>query len=1335
MNNLKNVEKLLLNIENLNAEEKKQLQKTIKPYYSINSTAEYMEMYNKMNTKQLFELFNLIGLDALSEDFILKLVDKTKLPVLPYNIDTEFKYYKLIFKDENSVIHFLTNKNFYSDISYIGDINMVLKHRFNNDEHKKVFIVNFMKYKNDILIKAGKYLGHQLYVYPEFKKIIQSIPQEPIIQLMRQQKNSDVLIGLYSILNDESKVEVYNSQWFRDIVDLNYYSNKMNIIEHSPNEVIETIANKMTESQKVRLFDIFNSTKKVIFLKKALDITPSTLLEDELSVKFFFNSIFYLTDNLVNELNEYEDKLIDIINSIPDDLYVELYFKTYMTFKFQSEKFKNIMYTKAKNILDSNQYSIDKISDFILLKGDKLILDLLKNNLSKENLLLLAIRNEYINEYVLELLVSNQNYFKGVEINDVDKFPMPLPKNKPELINKFISISNYLDEKQLKIYFHPMFIQQNQDTKDSYINLVIKNPNLLTSFDNLLFFKEDEIKNILSNIDISELMNIILFKPFKSSNTTKIANILNILKENLSFRIHEMTSFLNDELLISSLISENENRDNYLSKIHLFIKDEDYQLLVSTIDNYKILCKWFIENRSENVKKLALERLIQLYNNNPNFDLYTPTPYFPAEKIEKEEAFFNRLSFDVIINMALICFSYDDKNSTDYTKYINYITKKIDSNINVLFSINVLTRLDELLVYLPDDLQNKIKNYIETNYNTLINKHPVFNQYIITYADKANFITGVNKGLINEANYNYILKLLSKNKHLFNSMNFDLLNPDIMKMGDYFIDKASRHPIISSKLIKIYENDRKKYNIICILSNKIRSENNDIIYDKKIEIIINYLLENDISIDKELNDRVLYNIESYILEQAINKEFNFKNLEVSNYVENKNNILDKKIEICNNLKELKKLIYQRNFGLTEAAVEEFLISYAYNWDSVKDLCDTSLPSEFIKSLLDIKNINDVNAIKNNIKLVKQYTISDFLNIKSIMTSSYNKSIIQDIKLPENIIKRKLEIGGKSIEVGELTAEFGIFIHSTDAYGTMELINNSYFESWNYNSNTKNHGICTSYITNSSYGTPLIKKTGVMFGFTNVDENSIPLYAPYDLYTSNDGYTITSRQKPFLGRLKTMSDYTRHTHNEFSIERRVFDKKGNSSLRQPDCIIIFEDMPESIKENSIKAYEDFKKNGIELQLIYIDRVKNAKKEAIKLAILIDLFEETHNLEILEQIINIYECNLCSCNYLGNEKDNSLRLFDQHELFQTNRISELLFKTADYIENIQDVETRNIMLNNYISILNKEQFKFDLINDFNKKRRCTFTLYNEKLKTRLEILIGTIGKFDINPKSKK
>ena len=153
------------------------------------------------------------------------------------------------------------------------------------------------------------------------------------------------------------------------------------------------------------------------------------------------------------------------------------------------------------------------------------------------------------------------------------------------------------------------------------------------------------------------------------------------------------------------------------------------------------------------------------------------------------------------------------------------------------------------------------------------------------------------------------------------------------------------------------------------------------------------------------------------------------------------------------------------------------------------------------------------------------------------------------------------------------------------------------------------------------------------------------------------------------------------------------------------------MSDEIKENSIKAYEDFKKHNIDLKLIYIDRKKIALNESTKIVKLIKEYEETQNLDILEDILNLYHTNICSCNKIGS---NSLKLIDENKLFNTKYIKNLLFKTIDYIENKKDQD----LLNKFLEIINKEQYKFDIITEKNKNREQKSLLHDDKIKQKIE-----------------
>ena len=273
---------------------------------------------------------------------------------------------------------------------------------------------------------------------------------------------------------------------------------------------------------------------------------------------------------------------------------------------------------------------------------------------------------------------------------------------------------------------------------------------------------------------------------------------------------------------------------------------------------------------------------------------------------------------------------------------------------------------------------------------------------------------------------------------------------------------------------------------------------------------------------------------------------------------------------------------------------------------------------------------------------------------------------------------------------------------------MEMINDNYFDSWNYSEKTSNHGICASYISNSNLGTARVRGKGVMFGFVNLNENSISSLAPYDLVSRNDGIITTTRRPPMYTNTDSLADYTRHTHNEAVLERRNVSKDSNYPVIQPDCIIIFEEMTEENKSNAIRAQRDFAAQGIELPIVYINRHKVVELEARKVAEMIKIFQENPNLELLAEIINKYESNRCGLDF---ETD-----LNAEELFQKDVIYNLIVSTIRQVKETEDKDNAIKLIN----LIENENHKFKIIEETIGDRAHTFDLLDDDIKRELDIL---------------
>ena len=1279
----------LINIENLSYSESNDLKWRVKDALLSGKYDEVCLYCNKMTKEQFIKFMELMDYEYISNlEFISKIDDKSKF-YIPFSSNILYK--QDIWKNKEFSKLLISSDIFYSKISDGYHIESICS-RLDKDLIN-YFFNNCFRY----IPKAFfNFLGNSYSVAP-YKEYLND---ELIIESIKTVNDSNYALKFFDLLSDDVKNKVYKSDWFGKIVDLNKGINQLELIRYSTEEILNDIVSSKDVSGISLLRQFFDS-RKAFYINKFIEISKDNELcsRDEF---FITKNIFFITEEIYTDIKN-KDRLYELINNMDDSMYIDYYFENYVTFKNQAYELKNFLFNKAKNILNNNNIEISKISTNLLKNADESLCDLVAHHVSKEDLLLLSIRYDFFNKYVMNLLSNEPDYFSNVKIINNDKF---LVDNlSEEQINNYINISNFLTDEQLCIYYLPIYINNVPGIKDNYIKKLEKNSDNLSNLSDLNLMDDSNIKVILSTISISKYLDLVVYKDYKIDKD-KVTLIRNII----STRFMEICDYINNSELDVEFYFD-------CQRIFDFIEPSNYEMFIAGISNYSFLCRTYDDTYNKNLKSALLNRLSELYDYDDNINIFTQTPAFYNK--DDEYNFYDKLSFDTLLEFAINHFQYNDSNTEKYKNYMEYINKKIDTDINVLFNINIIVKLDEVISYLPEQYQNKIVSYIDNKYNTYKDKYPKLNKYINNYTDKANYIYSVENNFINENNMNRILELLEKNIYLFNSMDFRLLSEDIYKLGDYFIDKTSRYPKMADKVINICLKDANKYNLLVSLSKKMRNENNDFLYDQKMEIIINYLLKNEVNIST-INDNILVNVENYILENSLFNENEFSKLNIENYIDEKNIILSNEIESCNDINKLKDLVFKKYFGLNTIEINKFLFEYASNYYLVSNYSENDFPNKYINLINTVISFSDVELLKNYIKTMPIFNISSNLVMKSIMIDAYNKCISDELHnnyaLDDN---KKINING--IEFSDYTDKFGLFVHSTDAYGSMPLINNDYYDSWNYNPNTRNHGICTSFISNSNYGTAAVHGNGVMFGFNKNDDNSITLMAPYDLATKNEGYTIRSFHKAHFTNLKGMSDYTRHTHNEATIERRVF-KDNKFTLKQPDCIIIFEDMDDLVKQNSIKAYNDFKKHGIDLELIYIDRVKNSKREAEKLSLLLDEYEETYNLDILSEILNVYESNICSCDYIGTGKQESINLFNQHELFMTHRVNTILYSTIAYLKECNDIS----LIDKFKYILDNEQSKFDMLNDFNKNRSHKFTLYDSNIKEEINKLYNDYEK---------
>lgn len=1067
---------------------------------------------------------------------------------------------------------------------------------------------------------------------------------------------------------------------------------------------LETLDNLYDSNKNIFTTKTIYDLYKEIGDKKYLyDLKSNVLLTDNIRFNSEYRDI--LCDNDFVQILSEEEKNIISNKLICDDciVYSDTNNNNYF-YNIYKEKLIELLLSEPKKQISIYFKAFDFINGFDD-EQRKIILE----HMSIDRCIKYALDNEDNLNYLLGILKDNPNFIKNNSYNfDILGY---VNEDKISIIEQLI---NYLGKEQYKLVYSSNILEKSETIRNYFTDDVINGNYLIEEYEQLKYIDSSLVNSVINNMDIKKIYNMFFYTTFTKSKDT---NINNLLLSNIIERIDELIN----------------NYSTYdLSDIYKEMNDLEKKDLIDRIKDIEPLFK--IVTISNDLNDYILNKIL---------DICT-IDFTQLKKIninilnEKQKKY-------LIDNMNIVQLFSTFKITKD--NYIeNKIFEKISNDINVLINDGVF----DYIIYYINFISGERKEYIINNINDLISKNDLYNNKYKSVVkdfnalDKLNYLNLYKNSYLNKYG-DVIEELLEKDPFLFKTLSSSILNDKFLTMDRRFISKVSKYKQLQAKIKVLNE---EQISFLVLVSKILNNNHSEAVFDKQMSIIIEYLSSDKSKLKdfdfNSINKSNINNIISFIMNDYINirRIIVFKeryktideiyDIKIDNYIYERRKKCDEEFEKTINLDEMKNIYFNKYFSMSLSDASEIYQKYVRNYDKVMKYAKNENPILFINLINKIMNIKDPITLReyyfsNEIF----FDISDIYEIESVMSQAYFYSLANDYHDKQNGTKITKKVKNKDgdefdLEMTELLDNFGILVHSTCAYGEMPLINNDYFDSWNYNPNTENHGICTSYITNSSYGTADVTGTGVMFGFTSLKKNSIAEYSPYDLATRNYGFNISCTHIPFYTTLDEIDDYTRHTHNEFDLERRI--PNDEYFCVQPDCIIIFEDMDDNIKANSIKAYHDFKKHGKDLKLIYIDRVKVANMEAQKIKNMIDEYVVSKDLNLLKDIINKYESNICGCDFLSIGKEKSKDLFDADELFMTNTIKQLLIST---LESINDIDS----LLYFKAILDNEQFKFDLIDDKNLIRKHTFKLYSDELKKKIiEVEKNINSEYEQNPQIK-
>lgn len=504
---------------------------------------------------------------------------------------------------------------------------------------------------------------------------------------------------------------------------------------------------------------------------------------------------------------------------------------------------------------------------------------------------------------------------------------------------------------------------------------------------------------------------------------------------------------------------------------------------------------------------------------------------------------------------------------------------------------------------------------------------------------------------------NLIRYLTKTNINIFSSINMDLMNPkylDIFEEKDELGNKVypslriiGKYPKLQKIILSLDDESlsvfkliykrivKDDYDYTVILTNVFNSLAKG--HDKLFDIIKSEY--NDLS--SEDKNKVIDSL-VFILSKGSSNYFGISS--IRDLVDLKGYFKTKYASVkdeCPSIKKLLNYYLLSYYGMTLNDARILISSFASDLDVDDNLLDEN----------DRKIISSLKAIKSLIEC-KSY---DILHKKLVLQESLNDGKIdydvtyltsfeaQIRKMYARVLNRKLsnlknmnKYQGLSEEVGldiyegfnRSNPEFYLLISALGAY-TNYVKPDNYYEDWVRPSNNV-HAFCTSLISNQMMGTA--RANYAILGFTNIPESSLLISAPYDINSGQASSLIDTAvrtRRKFLFPDKTI-DYTRHTHNEITLERLYKDSKYLPSYVlyfaegfNPDTFtsdITSDETNLDAWNNALQAARDFN-----IPIVVVDRTKVKRHEKVVINAKLDEFKRTYNPHLIPEILTRFENN--------------------------------------------------------------------------------------------------------------
>lgn len=597
-------------------------------------------------------------------------------------------------------------------------------------------------------------------------------------------------------------------------------------------------------------------------------------------------------------------------------------------------------------------------------------------------------------------------------------------------------------------------------------------------------------------------------------------------------------------------------------------------------------------------------------------------------------------------------------------------------NIASLWQMAFVKLSDENRQFIADRMNQRITRFEKNDFTEVMkNCQKLFNYNL--------FVNLYEKGLINEQALPVMQELVETRKELFNSVNFFMFQDEFLKLDKKAFFHIIRYPNICKRLTILKDNNPELLETyITEINNTVQNNEHISTLYTEIEILSrNFALYCPYFSKMDKSDVLKYGLIKY------DNFVEFLKQKDAGKCCNLEEFLDNKYRNTKILQVKREIVFNKYFSISFSEAERLVKQYCTDLQALHSLINEDDFATILK-MKEILECTDLEKIDEKYQTIKDvYDAKNMIKLESNLRSGYAKTYISKFDDTRTQIQEQLnnsetesiEYNGKKIPVIKLKGEAHVLIHSSDSgfKGDKKLKNGSFKQTWDEKEDQLQHIISTTHNDSSFHGVAPINENGVYMVFLPKDSEILNLMGNTDINSHARSSNFISGQAKYLI-ADNMSKVSRRVYQEFGIEES-----------EPDAIAIYDDMPENYKENAYKAAMEF-----DIPIILYSKREIIKDQKENLERLLEIFNESMDVEILKEIISRYETN--KAGWLLNRE---------------NKEDETLTQSIDNTTYLSEFDELGKKIKNSIAIYLK-QAKQDEIISLNEYMENERNLYQEQ-----------------------